>query len=97
MTLEFDDESLELIVGLDGIDRVTATGALGGMPEDNRIALRGEWENESTFRLEAHWLGQVVHSTWRFPFTEKGAKVSIDIRPLGRKVSFPARLLPEDG
>ncbi len=96
LTLELKDDELVLPIGLDGIDRVTSTGTLGDMPEGNEIALRGEWEDDSTFRVEAHWMGGVVHGSWRFAFAEDKVKVSITIRPVGRTLVFRAKMLAEE-
>jgi CubicO group peptidase (beta-lactamase class C family) len=106
LSLEFDggkgcrlsivvkDKSFDSEVGLDGRYRFTETGDLGPMPENNRIAVRGAWVDDATFAIDAHEMGDPIHSRTLFTFSGDTIDVAVSVRPIGRNIHFRGEWIP---
>ncbi len=73
----------DLLTGLDGVYRLTGTGAWGGMPAGNMMANRGCWVDDRTFRLESHDVGNPVYYEDDFAFGDGDVELTIKVLPLG--------------
>ena len=82
LTLGSKAGTIAAAVGLDGLYRVSNTGALGEMPRDNRLALRGRWIDDHTFAMDYHEIGRPAHWSVDLTFSKDQLRVSVITRPL---------------
>jgi len=68
LSIDSGSTSRQLALGLDGRFRTTSTGKFGPLPGDNRIALRGQWTNDTTFELELAWVGEPLRNQLTLSF-----------------------------
>jgi len=81
-------DAFEREAGMDNIYRITRTDRHGQMPGENAFALKGRWVNDSTFRLDSHEIGSVIHYKIDFLFDGEDARVSALLRNFNRRFSF---------
>lgn len=84
-------DTYDLVVGLDGLYRVTDVGDFGRMPGGSRVATRGEWIEDGTFVMDLHEMGSPTHWEIRVRFEGDRIEMSIVDRPLYREFTLSGR------
>jgi CubicO group peptidase (beta-lactamase class C family) len=83
MTIDTEEDTYRLAVGLDGLYRMTPTGRFGTMPSDNRSAVRGRWTGANTFAMDYLEVGAPNHVHLDVSFTDDRISISVQVEPKG--------------
>jgi CubicO group peptidase (beta-lactamase class C family) len=75
-------DTLDLVVGLDNVYRLTEGLTWGMKPHNNILALRGKWMGPDTFFVDFHEIGEPFYFDMQFLFTEDELEASLIWKPM---------------
>ena len=88
LIINYQDEILDLAVGLDNVYRVTNKVRWGMKNGDNTFALKGRWLNENKFSIDFQEVGEPFYFDVELEFEEENLKASFTWQPLKWKFLF---------
>jgi len=94
MTIGTKEGTYRLAVGLDGLYRMTPTDRFGGMPRDNRIAVRGRWTDDQSIAMNCMNVGDPNHAHLNVSFSEDQISISADLKPSGTHLMLTGKRAP---
>ncbi|MFC2103536.1 serine hydrolase domain-containing protein [Bacteroidota bacterium] len=85
IVIKYEDKILDLLAGLDGIYRVNKEVKWGIKPDNNIIALRGTWLNETKLFLDFHEVGEPFYFEVELEFSSDNISALFTWQPFGWK------------